>query len=310
MSRSSAARVSPGIPKSTSRLRFATPAPRSVATAARTVLGRRAPLEHRELARAEALGAERDAHAAAREHVRERVVDGLGIRLHRDLGRRRQPGEQPIEQRRRRAASACRRRRRRSRAARASTRALAARAPRARRRRRRACLSLVPGHRHEVAVAAAMRAERDVDVEVRDRAARQSPPTWGISARVGLPIPSSMRSAEHLDSPHRPLAERARPRARRHARLADLARARRRRRRSRDDRRSVSRSRWSRSLHFTPAPGRGSATRQLRGCRGGRSGERFLERSSCAELERKRRHHHVARAVGVGARARAAAPAG
>ncbi len=73
-------------------------------------LRRGAALEHRELARAEALGAERDASAVPHQDARERVVDGLGVGLHGELGCRRQSVEQAIEQRRARAAWACRRR--------------------------------------------------------------------------------------------------------------------------------------------------------------------------------------------------------
>ena len=63
-------------------------------------VGRRTPLEHRELARAEALRAERDTRAVPHQHLRERVVDGLRIGLDRDLARRRQPVEQAVEQHR------------------------------------------------------------------------------------------------------------------------------------------------------------------------------------------------------------------
>ena len=143
-------------------------------------LRRGAALEHRELARAEALGAERDTSAVPHQDVRERVVDGLGVGLHGELGCRRQSLEQAIEQRRaqqrgRAAADEDRRKRYRQ------QRALAIKLGEQRVNVGTVPV-LVPRHRDEVAVAAAVRAEGDVDVQVGD-GGDQSPPTWGISAR-------------------------------------------------------------------------------------------------------------------------------
>ncbi len=164
-------------------------------------LGCRPPLEHRELACAEALRPERDASAVSHEHLGERVVDRLGIGLHGDLPRGRQPGEQAVEQRRsdqRRRAAPDEDGVKRI----AENRALPIKL---REHGVDVCTVpvLVPRDRDEVAVAAAMRAEGNVDVQVQDRR-HQTPPTWGIFARVRLSIPNSMdlralRSLRRLD---------------------------------------------------------------------------------------------------------------
>ena len=98
------------------------------------LIGRRPPLEHRQLRRPERLRTERDAHAALRQHRRELVVDGLGIGLDGQL--RGALAARPAGGRaaRRRAASACRRP---GRPSRARARAAPAPAPARRARRRR-----------------------------------------------------------------------------------------------------------------------------------------------------------------------------
>ncbi len=203
MSRSSAARVSPGMPKSTSRFRLATPARRSVATAPRTVSGvaRRSSTAS---SRAPKLWAPSETRAPVpHQDIGERVVDGLGIGLHGDLGCRGQSVEQAIEQRRaeqRGRATADEDRLERYR----QQRALAIKLGEQRVNVGTVPV-LVPRHRDEVAVAAAMRAEGDVDVEVGD-GRHQSPPTWGISARQLAADPQ----LDEIPSPHRPAASTSR----------------------------------------------------------------------------------------------------
>ena len=153
------------------------PASRSVPTDGAHVLRPRPALERLEQVRLEALGAERDAVDAVLAQERgELRRDRLRIRLDGRLGCARQPGEQPRERGRlgegRRAAAE------EDRLDLAREQAALQLELGEQRVDVAAVLAVVPGHGDEVAVAAAVGAERQVDVEVArahfDRSSRLS----------------------------------------------------------------------------------------------------------------------------------------
>ena len=133
-------------------------------------------LEHPQQLRPEGLGTERDArHAGNAQGAGQLRGHRLGVRLDGDLLRGRQRLEQPHElgergEGRRAAAEEDRLELVREHAALQLELAQ-------QRVDVRAVLPLLPDDRHEVAVAAAVRAERQVHVEVA-RAARHEPPFW------------------------------------------------------------------------------------------------------------------------------------
>ncbi len=143
------------------------PASRRSAHGTADVVRRRLPLEHVEQARLEALHAERHArHAVRTEKRRDLRSDRLRVGLDRDLVRARKRGQQPLElrglgERRRPAAEEHR------------LDVLREQRPlqlelREQRVDVRRVLPALPDDRDEVAVPAAVRAERQVHVEVPD----------------------------------------------------------------------------------------------------------------------------------------------